>query len=98
MARDRHPANLIVALVVATFMSSVAIASDRPVRSMYSDPKVFLDAIAREQPQASRDSRITGISVPHHLLAADLIARGFWTALPGRYDRIILLSPDHFHR
>ena len=36
--------------------------------------------------------------MPHHLLAADLIARGFWAASAGSYDRIILVSPDHFNR
>ncbi len=36
--------------------------------------------------------------MPHHLLAADLIARGFWAASAGRYSRIIVISPDHFHK
>ena len=36
--------------------------------------------------------------MPHHLLAADLIARGFWTLQGNRYDRVIVLSPDHFKR
>ncbi len=41
---------------------------------------------------------MTGITVPHHLVAADLIARGFRCASGGIYERIILLSPDHFRR
>jgi AmmeMemoRadiSam system protein B len=35
---------------------------------------------------------------PHHLLAADLIARGFWAADSSKIDRVVLLSPDHFSK
>ncbi|MDO8489837.1 MAG: AmmeMemoRadiSam system protein B [bacterium] len=44
-------------------------------------------------PQAS----ITGIIVPHHLLAADVIAKTFATARNGAYDTVIVMSPDHFY-
>ena len=36
--------------------------------------------------------------MPHHLLAADLIARAFLVARDNRYDRIVVLTPDHFKR
>lgn len=39
---------------------------------------------------------VTGITVPHHLLARDLIADTVALAAGGSYKRIILLSPDHF--
>src|SRR5664280_886730 len=42
--------------------------------------------------------RITGLTVPHHLLAADLIADAFALASGQVYRRIIILSPDHFQR
>lgn len=42
--------------------------------------------------------RITGLTVPHHLLAADLIAGAFALASGQDYRRIIILSPDHFGR
>src|SRR5665647_1340965 len=42
--------------------------------------------------------RITGLTVPHHLLAADLIAGAFALASGQDYRRIIILSPDHFQR
>ena len=42
--------------------------------------------------------RITGLTVPHHLLAADLIAGAFALAAGQDYRRIIILSPDHFGR
>lgn len=62
------------------------------------DPVPLLAAIEAEKPAFSPPSGVTGITVPHHLLAADLIARGFWAASAGHYDRIILISPDHFHK
>ena len=54
-------------------------------------------AIEAERPEFAPPAGVTGIAVPHHLLAADLIARGFWAASAGEYDRIVLLAPDHFH-
>jgi poly-gamma-glutamate synthesis protein (capsule biosynthesis protein) len=69
-----------------------------PVPAMFSDPKPFLEAIRLERRKAVARSRVTGISVPHHILAADMIARGFVAAAGNSYDRIIILSPDHFNR
>lgn len=40
----------------------------------------------------------TGIVVPHHTVAMDLIEAGFNAAQAGKYDRIIILFPDHFRR
>jgi poly-gamma-glutamate synthesis protein (capsule biosynthesis protein) len=72
-------------------------AADNPFLPA-QDPVPLLAAIEAETPGFTPPSGITGITVPHHLLAADLIARGFWAASAGHYDRIILISPDHFHR
>jgi AmmeMemoRadiSam system protein B len=69
-----------------------------PFASMYSDAKLFRDAIALERGPRTPSLPVTGISVPHHILAADLIARGFQVAAGNHYDRIIILSPDHFSR
>jgi len=62
------------------------------------DPAPILAAIAKETPTFTPPAGVTGITVPHHLLAADLIARGFWAASAGHYTRIILISPDHFRK
>jgi poly-gamma-glutamate synthesis protein (capsule biosynthesis protein) len=62
------------------------------------EPELFIRALAKEQPAATGRLPVTGITVPHHLLAADLIARGFWAASGNAYDRIVVLSPDHFRR
>ena len=74
-----------------------ALAADNPFLPA-RDPVPLLAAIEAETPAFTPPAGVTGITVPHHLLAADLIARGFWAASGGHYDRIILISPDHFHR
>lgn len=76
--------------------SSAQIVS--PIPSLYPDREVFLSAVAAEKPGQAVDDRVTGIGVPHHLLAANLIARGFLTAARNSYERIIIVSPDHFSR
>jgi AmmeMemoRadiSam system protein B len=63
---------------------------------MYTDSGVFLNAIRVERLAVKPSMRLSGITVPHHLIAADLIARGFWAASGQNIDRVILLSPDHF--
>ena len=88
-----------VMLAASCFFGPKALAEDlTPFPSMYFDPKIFLEAIAQERKQAMPQLRVTGISVPHHLLAMDLIARGFVAASGNQYDRVIIVSPDHFNR
>lgn len=58
----------------------------------------FIQAIAREQGARTAAREVTGITVPHHLVAIDLIARGFAMAAGNQYRRVIVLSPDHFKR
>jgi poly-gamma-glutamate synthesis protein (capsule biosynthesis protein) len=53
-------------------------------------------ALAKERPAVTPPATVSGITAPHHLLAADLIARAVWAASGRRYARIVLLSPDHF--
>lgn len=76
------------------------IALEPPPRfpAMYKDPLVFEEALAKESAAPPAGHTVTGITIPHHLVAADLIARGFRCASGGNYERIILLSPDHFRR
>jgi poly-gamma-glutamate synthesis protein (capsule biosynthesis protein) len=76
--------------------SLVQAETSAAIASMYRDPGIFEAAIAKEEPANRFRGAVTGITVPHHLLAADLIARGFWIAGSGSYDRIIVISPDHF--
>lgn len=64
----------------------------------YDDPTLFNDAIAAVADVEPSNQRLTGITVPHHLLTADLVALGFHAASGFRYKRIVILSPDHFHK
>ena len=90
----------LVALVLLSLAASSIVQARQgsSIPSLYSDREPFLAAIEKERPKQKSDVKLTGITVPHHLLAADLIARGFWAASAGSYDRIILVSPDHFNR
>ena len=63
----------------------------------YPEAQPFLSAI-RLTKSAPLPQRLTGLTVPHHLLAADLIAAAFALASRQDYRRIIILSPDHFGR
>lgn len=66
--------------------------------ALYPDAGRFLDAIAGERDFPASPTRLTGITVPHHLVAGHLIARGFRAASGFSYDRVIVLTPDHFSR
>ena len=63
----------------------------------YPEAQPFRSAIGLTQ-STPLPYRITGLTVPHHLLAADLIAGAFALASGQDYRRIIILSPDHFQR
>ncbi|WP_084569825.1 AmmeMemoRadiSam system protein B [Mesorhizobium sp. LNJC405B00] len=65
--------------------------------SFYADPTLFTDAISAVAKLTPSNQRLTGITVPHHLLVADLVALGFHAASGFRYKRIVILAPDHFH-
>lgn len=86
---------------VLLFVSSTVTAQDERYAPFYANADIFLKAIgeAAERPSAESDRhRVTGITVPHHLLAADLMALGFTYVSNRQYDRVILLTPDHFKR
>jgi AmmeMemoRadiSam system protein B len=67
-----------------------------PIPAMYNDKALFLSPIKQVKSSPSPET-ITGLTVPHHLLVSDLIAKAFNFASRGKYNRIILLSPDHFN-
>ena len=68
-----------------------------PFPPFYPEAQVFQRAV-RLTKTTPLPYRITGLTVPHHLLAADLIAQAFAMAAGQDYARIIILSPDHFSR
>src|SRR5680860_192143 len=69
--------------------------SDEPIGAQYTDSSLFLSAIKQSPVQASSQI-ISGLIVPHHLLAKDMIASAFAYVSAGKYQNIVLLSPDHF--
>ncbi|WP_161494842.1 AmmeMemoRadiSam system protein B [Bradyrhizobium canariense] len=89
---------LVFALLFMSWDSDLAAQGELPVPSLYPSAEPFVSAIASEKPAADLPDGITGIGVPHHLLAANLIARGFWTAANNSYARVIIIAPDHFSR
>ena len=88
-------ASPILACVAAIFLSFSAYGQGFAPKA--ADRARLLAAIAAEEPVFSVPKGVTGITVPHHLLAADLIARGFWAASGAAPERIVLIAPDHFH-
>ncbi|HUF62069.1 MAG TPA: AmmeMemoRadiSam system protein B [Verrucomicrobiales bacterium] len=67
--------------------------------ALYLDSRVFeraLEAVPALEDGPTRT--VTGIVVPHHLVAADLMVLGFRAAAGREIRRILLLTPDHFKR
>jgi AmmeMemoRadiSam system protein B len=86
-------------LLAASFLASTGTfaSTGEPFPALFEEARPFLKAI--QQSRASPLSeKITGITVPHHLLAADLVAEAFARISTQGCRRIIILSPDHFSR
>ena len=76
-----------------------AFVTAKPYPLVFDTPDIYRKNIAATE-AATRPlpQHITGVTVPHHLLAADLIARTLYQASARQPKRILILSPDHFHR
>lgn len=70
---------------------------DKPFPLFYSSDAPFREAIAGTTIKPP-GVPVTGLTLPHHALALDLIAEGLALAVGGDYERIIIISPDHFRR
>ncbi len=71
---------------------------DQSFPARYSDPERFENAIQLAAKLPIRPRLVSGLTVPHHLLAADLIARGFRFVEPTNVYKVIILFPDHFKK
>ena len=80
--------------------AGLALAADEDNRFLAAaQDRAFIARALEQERQATPPSLpVTGVTVPHHLLAADLIARGILAAAGGTYDRVLIISPDHFRR
>ena len=77
--------------------SVVAAPEGEAYPPMYRDAALFQWAMrqAVATPSVPAGTRVSGLTVPHHLLVAPLIAEGFARLRGQSYERIIILSPDH---
>ena len=72
--------------------------ADQSFPSLYSKPDTFSVSIEAAERARVVHRKVSGLTVPHHLLAADLIARTFRVAERNHYDKIVVLFPDHFKK
>ena len=70
--------------------------SDYP--PFYGSSDLFDRAIGKVAEYPVSNIRLSGITVPHHLLADRLVALGFRAAAGQIYKRIVILTPDHFRK
>ena len=91
-----------ITALAAVFCLAVAAAgqasADQAFPSLYAKADIFSSSIEAARASPIRKRRVSGLTVPHHLLAADLIARGFLVAEGQRHDKIVILFPDHFKK
>jgi AmmeMemoRadiSam system protein B len=66
--------------------------------AQFVEADLFSRAIAEVSKKTITPARISGITVPHHLLAAKLIAEAFATVDRSRIEKVVVLFPDHFRR
>ncbi len=87
----------LILLLVATCSGPNQSPGKEAFPPLFPDRGLFLAAIGqcRVKPLPQK---ISGLTVPHHLLAADLMAGAFARVQGQHYRRIIILSPDHFSR
>lgn len=71
---------------------------DGPFASLYRDRAQFDEAIGAAEAMVKPQAGLSGMTVPHHLVARDLIASGIRLASGRSYSRVVLLFPDHFKR
>jgi len=88
----------VLALLVTVLFAAVAARAEEPVPSPFREDRIFAESIAAAEALGIPPRPVTGLTVPHHLVAADLIARAFLLARDNRYDRVVVLTPDHFKR
>jgi AmmeMemoRadiSam system protein B len=90
-------------LALSVLMAIAATAAAQPIGAAWHayplDPQPLLQAIADARPVDLGGAAVTGLALPHHRVATDLIAAGMVTAALGaRPERIVMLTPDHFKR
>jgi poly-gamma-glutamate synthesis protein (capsule biosynthesis protein) len=67
------------------------------IPAQFPSKPIFLSAIRKAQVPDLPQRKVSGITVPHHLLARDLIAKAFVIASRGSCKRVVVISPDHYN-
>ncbi len=67
------------------------------VYSLYDDEAFFTEAIEKFS-VAPLQAEVTGLTVPHHLLAVDIMAKAFSEISGNEYELVLILCPDHYLR
>ena len=86
------------ALIAFTAPSLGQGSARAPFPAQFKDPAIFTSAIAEAEHKPLTPRKLSGLTVPHHLLAADLIAQAFRMADTRAIDKVIVLFPDHGKR
>lgn len=94
---------LVAALLGAFFIWTRSIGESRPARacpetlqySYFSTPGAFEEAYQGAKARKAEPG-IKGLIVPHHLLAAPLIAEAFTAVASEKKMTVVLVSPNHF--
>lgn len=85
-------------LLIALLLTLGTARADNPYPAFYQSTAPFRAALDKTGGVKPLDQTITGVTVPHHLLAAELTAQTLRLASGQHPARIILLTPDHFSR
>ena len=92
------PPDLVAAILSIEAADAEEIPSDEPYPALYTSKTLFIEAMEQVSQLEPSKNKVTGVIVPHHMLAPDLIAKGFAFARSGKYKRVVILCPDHFKR
>ena len=87
----------LILLLIAACSKTDLPPGEEAFQPLYRDRAVFVSAMAGGR-GGPVPQKISGLTVPHHLLAADLIALAFAKVQGRKYRRIVILSPDHYSR
>lgn len=85
-------------LVVTSVGAAPVSTEENPFPVFYDDRPLFLNAIAKADAITPLQTRVTGLTLPHHLIAVDIMAKALALLREQDFERIIIFSPDHFRR
>ena len=76
--------------------TEIATERDGRLTTIYKNRAIYEEAFADAAKQRVAGQKTVAMVTSHHLLAAPLIARSY-ASVPDSIERVILISPDHFH-